>query len=131
MAHPTTSLTKFKDGLRVPPTLHPHLMVDQRYHLRVHMRPAQPQLHSELPPSEVWAYEGSLPDQSLRSRGDNVFRLNGSMRFPQISRIPSRLSPPRTGHKMSPDAVAGRPIRLWQGFSPGRWCICMAVGQLP
>jgi len=61
MAHSATSLTKFKDGLRVPPTLHPQQMDGQRYHLRVHMRPAQIQLHSELPPSEVWTYEGALP----------------------------------------------------------------------
>src|SRR5260370_8665824 len=61
MTQPTTSLTKFKDGLRVPPTLHPQQMDDQRYSLRVQMRPAQIQLHSELPPSEVWTYEASLP----------------------------------------------------------------------
>jgi len=61
MTQPTTSLTKFKDCLRVPPTLHPQQMDDQRYSLRVQMRPAQIQLHSDLPPSEVWTYEGSLP----------------------------------------------------------------------
>jgi FtsP/CotA-like multicopper oxidase with cupredoxin domain len=61
MTQPKTSLTKFKDGLRVPPTLHPEQVDDQRYHLRVHMRPAEIQLHSELPPSEVWTYEGPLP----------------------------------------------------------------------
>src|SRR5436853_7609631 len=56
-----TSLTKFKDCLRVPPTLRPQIKADQQYILRVHMRPARIQLHSELPPSEVWTYEGSLP----------------------------------------------------------------------
>jgi FtsP/CotA-like multicopper oxidase with cupredoxin domain len=73
MAHPKTPLTKFKDCLRVPPTLHPHQMDDQRYHLRVQMRPAQIQLHSELPPSEVWTYEGSLPGPIIEvSRGQRV-----------------------------------------------------------
>jgi FtsP/CotA-like multicopper oxidase with cupredoxin domain len=73
MAQPTTSLTKFKDGLRVPPTLHPQKMDDQRYSLRVHMRPAQIQLHSELPPSEVWTYEGSLPGPIIEVwRGQHV-----------------------------------------------------------
>src|SRR6266849_8782002 len=47
------SLTKFKDCLRVPPIL------------RIHMRPARVQLHSELPPSEVWTYEGSLPGPTI------------------------------------------------------------------
>src|SRR2546421_3425697 len=49
-----TSLSKFKDCLRVPPILHPHKTEDQRYNLRIHMRPAQVQLHSELPPTEVF-----------------------------------------------------------------------------
>ena len=39
-----TSLSKFKDCLRVPPILHPHKTEDQRYNLRIHMRPAQVQL---------------------------------------------------------------------------------------
>ena len=55
---PKTSLTKFKDCLRVPPILHPHQTDDQRFSLRIHMHPAHRQLHSELPPSEVWTYEG-------------------------------------------------------------------------
>jgi len=37
------------------------------------MRPAQVQLHSELPPSEVWTYEGSLPGPTIEvSRGQRV-----------------------------------------------------------
>src|SRR5437870_11176354 len=73
MMDPTTSLTKFKDCLRVPPILHPQQMDDQRYILRIQMRPAQVQLHSELPPSEVWTYEGSLPGPTIEvSRGQHV-----------------------------------------------------------
>jgi len=37
------------------------------------MRPAQVQLHSELPPSEVWTYEGLLPGPTIEvSRGQRV-----------------------------------------------------------
>jgi len=37
------------------------------------MRPAQVQLHSELPPSEVWTYEDSLPVPAIEvSRGQRV-----------------------------------------------------------
>ena len=60
-----TSLTKFKDCLRMPIILRPHKTDDQRYILRIQMRPAQVQLHSELPPSEVWTYEGSLPGPAI------------------------------------------------------------------
>jgi o-aminophenol oxidase len=73
MLDPKTSLTRFKDCLRVPPILHPHQADDQRYNLRIHMHPAQVQLHSELPPSEVWTYEGSLPGPTIEvSRGQHV-----------------------------------------------------------
>ncbi len=34
-----TSLTRFKDCLRVPPILRPYKTDDQRYSLRIHMRP--------------------------------------------------------------------------------------------
>jgi o-aminophenol oxidase len=68
-----TSLTKFKDCLRMPIILRPHKTDDQRYILRIQMRPAQVQLHSELPPSEVWMYEGSLPGPTIEvSRGQRV-----------------------------------------------------------
>src|SRR5437762_7135915 len=68
-----TSLTKFKDSLRVPPTLRPQIKADQQYILRVHMRPARVQLHSELLPSEVWTYEGSLPGPTIEvARGQSL-----------------------------------------------------------
>src|SRR5258708_14393452 len=62
-----TSLTRFKDRLRVPPILRPYMTDDQRYNLRVHMRPAQVQLPSELPSSEVWTYEGLLPVPTIEA----------------------------------------------------------------
>src|SRR5712692_10516592 len=68
-----TSLTKFKYRLGVPPILRPHKTDDQRYSLRIHMRPAQVQLLSELPPSEGWTYEGLLPGPTIEvSRGQRV-----------------------------------------------------------
>ncbi len=67
------SLTRFVDRLRIPPTLRPQMTADQRYMLRVHMRPARVQLHSELPPSDVWTYEGSLPGPTIEvSRGQRL-----------------------------------------------------------
>jgi o-aminophenol oxidase len=68
-----TSLTKFKDCLRMPIILRPPKTDDQRYILRIQMRPAQVQLHSELPPSEVWTYEGSLPGPTIEvTRGQSL-----------------------------------------------------------
>src|SRR5260370_5592114 len=68
-----TSTTKLKDRRRVPTILHPHKTDDQRSSLRIQMRPARVQPHSELPPSEVWTYEGSLPGPTIEvSRGQRV-----------------------------------------------------------
>src|SRR5579859_569694 len=60
-----TSLTRFKDLLRMPPILHPSKKDDEQYSLRIQMHPARVQLHSELPPIEVWAYAGSLPGPTI------------------------------------------------------------------
>src|SRR5229473_565622 len=124
-----TSLTKFKDCLRVPPILRPYKTDDQRYNLRIHMRPAQVQLHSELPPSEVWTYEGLLPGPTIRSLAGNAFRSNGSTLSLRTSLILSPPSPPRMVHKMSLDAVGDRPIRPLRRFRPGPSFISMAVGR--
>src|SRR2546423_12804495 len=98
MTQPTTSLTKFKDCLRVPPTLHPQQMDDQRFHLRVQMRPAQIQLHSDLPQSEVWTYEGSLPGPIIEVwRGEHP--TSGRVKAPPAAPPPpiSPLPPPPGG----------------------------------
>src|SRR5207302_10518223 len=89
MTDPKTSLTRFKDALRVPPILHPHQTDEQRYRLRVHMRPAQVQLHSELPPVEVWPYDGSLPGPIIAvSRGQRV-QIDWFIAIPQVKLYPT------------------------------------------
>src|SRR5216683_1005852 len=99
-----TSLTKFKDCLRVPPILRPQQMDDQRYTLRIQMRPAQVQLHSELPPSEVWTYEGSLPGPTIEvSRGQRL-------QVEWINAIPGDESYPITA-VTAPDGTQNEPGR--------------------
>jgi len=95
-----TSLTKFKDCLRMPIILRPHKTDDQRYSLRIQMRPAQVQLHSELPPSEVWTYEGSLPGPTIEvTRGQ-------SLQAEWINAIPEDEPYPITA-VTAPDGCAG------------------------
>src|SRR5438067_10540051 len=57
-------VTRFKDRLRVPPVLRPtpggH---GSPATLRIWMQPGRVRPHSELPPSDVWTYEGHLPGQ--------------------------------------------------------------------
>lgn len=58
-----SSLTSYLDPLQVPPVLRPN-----RGHLTVRMRSTWLRLHSELPPSKVWAYDGHFPGPTIEVR---------------------------------------------------------------
>jgi spore coat protein A len=60
-------LTKFLDPLRIPPviTLPAHRPHDS---LKVTMRAASVRLHSQLPPTCVWTYDGSFPGPTIEVR---------------------------------------------------------------
>jgi FtsP/CotA-like multicopper oxidase with cupredoxin domain len=64
-AAPTPPLTPFKDRLPLPPVLRPQPSQTGLSTLRVRMCPARVALHSELPPSDVWTYEGVLPGPTI------------------------------------------------------------------
>jgi FtsP/CotA-like multicopper oxidase with cupredoxin domain len=60
-------LTKFLDPLRIPPVITvpgdmPHGS------LRITMRPASVKLHSQLPPTSLWTYDGSFPGPTIEVR---------------------------------------------------------------
>src|SRR5216684_4680324 len=102
-------LTKFKDCLRLPSILRPYKTDDQRYSLRIHMRPAQVQLHSELPPSEVWTYEGSLPGPTIEvSRGQHV-EIEWVNDIPESQRYPVTAVTAPDGSQNEPGR-SGRPV---------------------
>ena len=124
-----TSLTKFKDCLRMPIILRPHKTDDQRYILRIHMRPAQVQLHSELPPSEVWTYEGSLPGPTIEVARGQSLQVEWINAIPGDEPYPITAVTARKAHKMSPDVVGEKPIRPLRSFRPGLSYIFMAVGR--
>jgi o-aminophenol oxidase len=63
------SLTKFTDRLTVPSVLRPARSRSGAYTtLRVRMRSARMRLHSELPPTDIWAYEGRMPGPTIEAR---------------------------------------------------------------
>lgn len=69
-------LTRFKDRLRVPPVLRPAEGGDGTpATLRVRMIPRRLRLHSELPPSELWTYEGHLPGPTIEVRRGQALRV--------------------------------------------------------
>jgi FtsP/CotA-like multicopper oxidase with cupredoxin domain len=62
-------LTKFLDPLRIPPVRKPH---DS---LEITMRATHAQLHSELPPTPVWAYDGHFPGPTIEVRSGRMLRV--------------------------------------------------------
>ena len=60
-AEPTTTvLTKFVDPLPIPPRLRPD-PADPSPSYTIRTRAAEVRLHSELPPTPLWTYEGGFP----------------------------------------------------------------------
>jgi spore coat protein A len=66
------ALTKFLDPLRIPPVI--TVPVDKPHELlKIAMRRAEVKLHSQLPSTHVWAYNGSFPGPTIEVRsGQNV-----------------------------------------------------------
>ncbi|WP_441249272.1 multicopper oxidase family protein [Kitasatospora sp. McL0602] len=95
MTAPTdpADLTKFADPLRIPPTLRPGP------ELTVRLTSAEVQLHSELPPTPMWTYEGSFPGPTVEVRRGQRLRVaweNGiTTPYPaQVGRLPAITAPP-------------------------------------
>ncbi|ASO19805.1 Phenoxazinone synthase [Actinoalloteichus hoggarensis] len=61
---PTTELTKFLDPMPIPPVLRP--AEDEL--TTIVKRAARVRLHSELPPTTVWTYDGHFPGPTIEVR---------------------------------------------------------------
>lgn len=93
MPEQPTDLTKFADPLRIPPTLRPG--PDRT----VHLTSAEVQLHSELPPTPLWTYEGSFPGPTIEVRRGQRLRVDGRNRistpYPaEVGNVPTITMPP-------------------------------------
>ncbi|TMR04774.1 phenoxazinone synthase [Nonomuraea turkmeniaca] len=71
---PLLVLNKFVDKLPIPPVIKPqrHGSV---WELTVRMRVAKRRLHSELPPSTLWTYEGAFPGPTIEVRRGQRLRM--------------------------------------------------------
>lgn len=74
IAHPATgtTLTKFRDPIRIPPVIKPTASASS---LTVRQLATTVQFHSELPPTPVWAYEGSVPGPTIDVRSGQRIRV--------------------------------------------------------
>jgi spore coat protein A len=65
------TVTRFLDPLRIPPLI----KVAPHESLEVTMRAAYAHLHSELPPTRVWAYDGHFPGPTIEVRRGQKLRV--------------------------------------------------------
>ncbi|WP_219825400.1 multicopper oxidase family protein [Nonomuraea typhae] len=69
---PALVLTKFADRLPIPPLIRPRPRGDLG-ELTIRLRVAEHRLHSELPPTRLWTYEGVFPGPTIEvERGQRV-----------------------------------------------------------
>ncbi len=67
---PNFGLTKFLDPLRIPPVLRP-----QQDLLTVRMTNARVRLHSQLPETALWTFEGQYPGPTIEVRSGRRLRV--------------------------------------------------------
>jgi FtsP/CotA-like multicopper oxidase with cupredoxin domain len=85
------SLAKFADRLVLPPVLRPARSRPGAYgyaSLRIHLRPARIRLHSALPPTEVWAYEGHVPGPTIEVRRGQRVQIEWVNAIPEDAPYP-------------------------------------------
>lgn len=113
----TATLTPFVDALRVPPTLRP-----RRGELTVEIRATTKRLHSQLPPTRLWTYDGHFPGPTIDVRTGQRLRVTWTNRiedetvpvtavqvFGPDSMVPLPITRPGTGGAAPREDVAGIP----------------------
>lgn len=105
---PTTKLlAKFVDRLPVPPLLNPPESDHDKYPLlRIPLRPAQIHLHSTLPPSELWTYDGQVPGPTIEVRRGQTVQVEWVNAIPADAPYPvTAVTAPDPAEDAPPDQI--------------------------
>ncbi|MFE7131658.1 O-aminophenol oxidase PhsA [Streptomyces sp. NPDC057638] len=94
-------LTPFVDPLTVPPVLRPG--TDPGRETEIALRPAWVRMHSQLPPTLMWGYEGMVPGPTVEVRRGQRIKIAWTNRIPPGSPYPV------TAVEVGPP-VAGQPL---------------------
>lgn len=101
-------LTKFRDPFRIPPVLRPSPM----QLLTIRMRAEQVRLHSELPETRVWTYNGLFPGPTIEVRRAERLQviwqneITGDYPVEAVELLNATPGPGRDGAQPLPDVAA-------------------------
>ena len=101
---PPMPLTPFKDRLPLPPVLRPHETRDGLESLRISLRATNRRLHSELPPTGLWGYDGCVPGPTIEVRRGQRLRVE------YVNELPADQDFPITA-VLAPKGTQNRPGR--------------------
>jgi FtsP/CotA-like multicopper oxidase with cupredoxin domain len=117
---PNFGLTKFRDPLRIPPTIRQPRRRDM---LTINMTNAQMRLHSQLPATSLWTYEGHFPGPTIEVRSGQRLRVawHNELRdtVPLVAvRVPfAQPSPANTPGYRNPDGTLATGVQLIDGVA--------------
>ncbi|MFF8846140.1 O-aminophenol oxidase PhsA [Streptomyces sp. NPDC015127] len=80
-------LTPYADPLTIPPVLRPDV-ADVRQEIEIALRPTWVRMHSQLPPTLMWGYDGSVPGPTVEVRRGQRIRVAWTNRIPPGSEYP-------------------------------------------
>ncbi|MEE1752517.1 multicopper oxidase domain-containing protein [Streptomyces sp. SP18CS02] len=93
-------LVPYVDPLTVPPVLRPD-RPDVLQEIEIALRPTWVRMHTQLPPTLMWGYEGSVPGPTIEVRRGQRIRIAWTNRIPPGSEYPVTA--------VEVDRVAGQP----------------------
>ncbi|MFH8571208.1 O-aminophenol oxidase PhsA [Streptomyces sp. NPDC017993] len=99
-------LTPFTDALRVPPVLRPGRKRARRG-IDIELKTTWVRLHSQLPPTKVWAYAGHFPGPTIEVRRGERLRVAWVNRLTGSHPVTAAEAAPVPGAPL-PTEVAGR-----------------------
>jgi spore coat protein A len=111
-------LTPFKDPLRLPPVLRPRQTPEGPSSLSIRLRAFSQRLHSELPPTPLWGYEGCSPGPTIEVRRGQRLRVEYINELPADGDFPVTAVAAPNGTQNRPGRDGRPPNPLVAGLRP-------------